>query len=391
MRQNTMIPHVTVLRIIIFTILVLTLCQPDRGYTSYFLFYDPEWSFSSSTEAVQSLLPFCDFLSTLMNKDIRPLFLKKGDSLNEYLENPEVIAALINIHIVLEHHQLYSLIPLVMPVKHGMTTYQKALVVKKNSQINNFSDLKGKSLALVSTDEDNLEKQLSFIVKQDISDSFKFPGPIIKTVNSRSALSALVFGVSDSALTTLESFDELDAPVKEHLKILYLSPPIMNSPLVTIRGRISDEEKQRLRTALLLLHEYDRGKDILYSSDIESFKSIDMETVTAFFTLRTPKKEITSQSQPVEEMSQEVQTEQEIVYEVQKGDSLWKIAERFLGSGEKYSLILKYNKIDNPDHIFYGTKIIIPPRNGCENINGEQCHEKRNKKSHPLNSSPADN
>lgn len=431
MNEKTTKQHRQGLRITLFILLVLILCKFDKGHASYLLFYDPEWRFPSSIEAVQRLVPLCNFLGTSINKDVHPLFLKKGDSLKKYLENQDVILALLNIHFVLEHHKTYSLIPILVPVKHGMNTHQKALLVMKDSLINEFSDLRGKSLALVPTDRDNLDKQLSLIVKQDISHSHDFFHSIINVVNSESALLALISKASDCALTTLESFDDLDIKIKEHVKVLYLSPPVINSPLVTIKGRMTEQEVNDLRTALLSLHKNSRGRDILSPSGIELFVSVDFDSLTIDFSSQAEKRETFSQVKLKKDITEEDQTkkvmvepikreddtqenlqtekeivepikheedlsgktkpEKEIVYEIQKGDSLWKIAERLLGSGENYLCILKHNEIENPDLIYFGKKIIIPPRNGCKNVVGEQYHEKRNKKSYPINRSSIDN
>jgi len=49
-------------------------------------------------------------------------------------------------------------------------------------------------------------------------------------------------------------------------------------------------------------------------------------------------------------------------YEIQKGDSLWKIAKAFYGDGNKYNLIFEANKevIKDPDLIYPGQMIRIP-------------------------------
>ncbi len=64
-------------------------------------------------------------------------------------------------------------------------------------------------------------------------------------------------------------------------------------------------------------------------------------------------------------------------YVVTKGDSLWRIAERKLGSGTQWTRIWKYNNraevsrvtgrsIPNPDLIYIGQVLLIPTRAGNE-------------------------
>jgi len=49
-------------------------------------------------------------------------------------------------------------------------------------------------------------------------------------------------------------------------------------------------------------------------------------------------------------------------YEIQKGDSLWKIAAKFYGDGTKHTQLFEENRevIRDPDKIFPGQKIRIP-------------------------------
>ena len=49
-------------------------------------------------------------------------------------------------------------------------------------------------------------------------------------------------------------------------------------------------------------------------------------------------------------------------YEIQKGDTLWKIADKFYGDGSKYTAIFEENRevIKDPDKIFEGQKIRVP-------------------------------
>ena len=47
-------------------------------------------------------------------------------------------------------------------------------------------------------------------------------------------------------------------------------------------------------------------------------------------------------------------------YTVKKGDTLWAISKKFYGDGSKYTVISKYNHIENPNKIEVGQKLTIP-------------------------------
>jgi nucleoid-associated protein YgaU len=47
-------------------------------------------------------------------------------------------------------------------------------------------------------------------------------------------------------------------------------------------------------------------------------------------------------------------------YTVQKGDTLWAIAKKYYGDGNKYTEIAKANNISNPNVISVGQKLLIP-------------------------------
>ena len=63
-----------------------------------------------------------------------------------------------------------------------------------------------------------------------------------------------------------------------------------------------------------------------------------------------------------DEVSAPTQTIEVQYYEIEKGDSLWKIAKNFYGDGNKYTKIFDANRevIQDADKIFPGQKIRIP-------------------------------
>lgn len=88
---------------------------------------------------------------------------------------------------------------------------------------------------------------------------------------------------------------------------------------------------------------------------------------------------------PVQEIKKSTSAKKEISYQVQEGDTLWSIAEKFYGSGFNMEDIIKVNKINNPDKIEKNQILIIPsvkpkkPTKGeINNIQTEKVEETKN-------------
>ncbi|GEM_PF-7107288 len=105
---------------------------------------------------------------------------------------------------------------------------------------------------------------------------------------------------------------------------------------------------------------------MLSQEELGKLRGEIQKTLQEFALEREKRKELEKYLGDVEEQLQaykeEVKVERGKTYTVVKGDSLWKIAEKFYGTPLKWPLIYKANKneIKNPNRIYPGQKLIIP-------------------------------
>ncbi|NPA82785.1 MAG: peptidoglycan-binding protein LysM [Epsilonproteobacteria bacterium] len=131
-----------------------------------------------------------------------------------------------------------------------------------------------------------------------------------------------LFGSKDEAPEKIKEHIEEDNPGIEGLEV-----SMNDDGTVSLSGKAASKEAME--------------KAVLMAGNIEGVSNVD-----------------TSNLEVPEEESAEVRVE---YYIIQKGDTLWKIAEKFYGNGAKYTKIVEDNKevIKDPDKIFPGQKIRI--------------------------------
>lgn len=129
-----------------------------------------------------------------------------------------------------------------------------------------------------------------------------------------------LFSKKEEAPQKIKEHIEEDNPGMEQLEVAY-----NEDGNVSISGVAKDEEALQ--------------KAALMAGNVEGVSNVDVSGVEV-----VEKKEVRVE-----------------IYEIQKGDSLWKIAQKFYGDGNKWKKIYEDNKevIKDPDLIYPGQKIRI--------------------------------
>ena len=130
-----------------------------------------------------------------------------------------------------------------------------------------------------------------------------------------------LFGSKEEASEKIKEHIEEDNPGVEGLEV-----NMDENGTVSLSGKAASKEAME--------------KAVLMAGNIEGVSEVDASNLEA----------------PEEESEVKVE-----YYIIQKGDTLWKIAEKFYGNGAKYTKIVEDNKevIKDPDKIFPGQKIRI--------------------------------
>ncbi|MRI84105.1 MAG: peptidoglycan-binding protein LysM [Nitratiruptor sp.] len=129
-----------------------------------------------------------------------------------------------------------------------------------------------------------------------------------------------IFGSKEEAPEKLKEYIEEDNPGVENLQV-----EIDDEGKVSLSGEAKDTDALQ--------------KAVLMAGNVEGVSQVDPSGV-------------------VVQEEKEVKVE---IYEIQKGDTLWAIAEKFYGDGNKWKKIYEDNKevIKDPDLIYPGQKIRI--------------------------------
>lgn len=258
--------------------------MPKAASAEYkFLFHDPEWGFTDSVEAVERLTPFCDFLGQYLDQPIRPIYLKKADSFESYLAKPEVVLGIMNANLVADKKEAAYIDPLLTAVRAGKATHSKVLLVPNSEDYSDFNALRDKILTIISTDASTLPQQLSSMCDVEMDFPSEFFGEIAPASSGHSAALALVYRFSDAVLTTRGSFERIlskDCSIGEHIKILCASESHPNGNFVQFEDRISEDNRDRLKTALLALPGTENGKSLLAGLSMSGFETLQVKAHT---------------------------------------------------------------------------------------------------------------
>ncbi|RMF61870.1 MAG: phosphate/phosphite/phosphonate ABC transporter substrate-binding protein [Calditrichaeota bacterium] len=213
------------------------------------------------------------FVSKRMNQPIKIEQFKTYQEVNTHLATRQIEMAFICSGAYVEAKEQFPLEILVIPVIHNRTTYNAYIIVRQNSPIRKFEDLRGKSFAytdpLSNTGRFYAEKRV-----QELGETpEKFFSKIIYTHAHDYSIQAVSRGIVDGASVDGLIYDYLRAVSPEKVKnvrILEISEDY-GIPPVVVHQKLDSTIKQKLRKIFMEMHLDPQGKKILERLHIDKF------------------------------------------------------------------------------------------------------------------------
>lgn len=146
---------------------------------------------------------------------------------------------------------------LAMQQRMGLPYYQGYILVSKDNQIQDISDLKGKTIAFTDPLSYSGYTFLVQMLRQKNQTPETFFGRYIYTYSHDNSLRAVANKVVDAAPVSRVVYDraqEKQPEMADAIKIIAISPPAGIGPVVAGKS-VSKRQREKLRKALITMHE----------------------------------------------------------------------------------------------------------------------------------------
>lgn len=249
---------------------------PIAGYAYAGQGKEVVFAISPMASPVSTISSYNDFIGYLSEKTGIKVILKqrrKYSEINAFLKTGEAQFASICTGAFLAGKYEFGLELLAIPVINGKTTYNSYVIVNKESNIKDFSEIKGKVFAF--TDPLSLTGNLyplSLLHTMGVKPEEFFKKTFFTSSHEKSIESVanvLADGASVDSLI-FENMKRAGNPVIKKVRIINISPPYGIPPIV-VSPAVEKATKQLFLRTLIKMADDPAGKEILRKLQIEKF------------------------------------------------------------------------------------------------------------------------
>lgn len=176
----------------------------------------------------------------------------------------------------IDGHDKFGLELLAAPQVDGETVYYSYIIVRKDSGINKFNELKGKTFVFVDPLSHSGKNYPVFLLQQMGEAPEGFFKEYSYSYAHDTSIRAVAQGIVDAAAVDSliwNYMEKNDSPFTKATKVIKTSPAY-GIPPVVVRPGLKKDLKDRLKRILLEMHLDSGGKDILKKMGMEKFVEI---------------------------------------------------------------------------------------------------------------------
>ncbi len=215
------------------------------------------------------------YISQKTNHPIKFEQYKTYEEVNSLIELMQIDVAFICSGAYVEAKKKFPVEILAVPVVRGKLTYNAYIIVHKDSPVQKFEDLRGRSFAFTDPLSNTGRSYALKRVSQMGQTPDEFFSRLIYTHAHDYSIQAVAQGIVEGATVHSLIFDYMKKQnpekVKE-LRIIEVSEDF-GMPPVVVHSRLDAKVKHNLRTIFLNLHKHPKGKKILDQLLIDKFVS----------------------------------------------------------------------------------------------------------------------
>lgn len=207
----------------------------------------------SAKELMEQYQPLMDYLSKKVGRpfELRPM--KSYGETVELLKSGEIEGGIMGSFVAEQSIRELGAIPVARPEIKGVSTYRGLILVRKDSGIRKFADLKGKSFDFVSNNTSAGYLYPRFLVKKSGGDPDRYFGTVTFAGKHDIAISKVLNKGCDGAAAKNTVFDKMaaaDPRVKGELMVLSASDPFPDGTIL-LRKDVKAELVKAVKKALV--------------------------------------------------------------------------------------------------------------------------------------------
>jgi phosphonate transport system substrate-binding protein len=220
-----------------------------------------------------------EYVARKSGKDLEFVQRKTYGEINELLGKGELDLAFICSGPYASKKDRYGFIPLAVPEIQGSTFYQSYLIVNRSRGFQGLKSLKGHSFAFTDPESNTGRLVPTFWLAEFNERPETFFSTVIYTYSHDNSIMAVARGLVDGAAVdglVWEYYQATNPDFTSKTRIIKKSEPYGIPPLVA-SPKLPPAEQQRLREALLTMHQDPEGRKILAGLLIDRFLPLKEE------------------------------------------------------------------------------------------------------------------